>query len=31
MEAFATSIPSSWQIRVWNSYITCSVPWLISA
>jgi hypothetical protein len=31
MEALATSWPVSWHIRVWNSKIACSVPWVISA
>ena len=30
IEAFATSIPVSWQIRVWNSKSACNVPWLNS-
>ena len=31
IEAFATSMPVSWQIMVWNSKIVASVPWEISA
>ena len=31
MDAFATSMPVSWQIIVWNSKIVVSVPWEISA
>ena len=31
MEALATSMPVSWQMRVWNSKIAWSVPWLTSA
>ena len=31
MEAFATSMPVSSQIMVWNSKIACSVPCEISA
>ena len=30
MEAFATSIPVSWQTSVWNSNMYCSVPCEIS-
>ena len=29
-DAFETSIPVSWQIRVWYSNMAWSVPWLIS-
>ena len=30
MEALLTSIPVSWQTRVWYSNSACSVPWEIS-
>ena len=31
IEAFATSMPVSSQIMVWNSKIDCKVPWENSA
>ena len=31
IDAFDTSMPVSWHMRVWNSKIACSVPWVISA
>jgi len=31
MEALLTSMPVSAVIMLWNSYSSCSVPWLASA